>query len=71
MTSWPLHTSLATRAIRFGLSQMPGCIEHVSPRGPRALSFVERFNSTVGKRVWGNGTRFEMTEDGTILTHEA
>jgi len=33
--------------------------------------FVESFNSTVGKRVWGNGTRFEMTEDGTILTHEA
>jgi hypothetical protein len=37
---------------------------------PMRAQFVERFNRTVGEKVWGNGTRHEMTEDGTILERE-
>jgi len=31
------------------------------------VQFVERFNSSVGRIVWGNGTQHHMLDDGTIV----
>ncbi len=28
--------------------------------------FIDRYNNTIGRTVWGNGTRHHMRPDGTI-----
>ncbi|MFK7789353.1 MAG: hypothetical protein AB8C95_07690 [Phycisphaeraceae bacterium] len=31
-------------------------------------TFVEKYNNTIGKIVWGNGTRHHMNDDGIVVS---
>ena len=33
--------------------------------------FVEQYNNSLGKVVWGNGTRHQMQADGTVINVQA
>jgi hypothetical protein len=33
---------------------------------PHRAEFAEKYNSTIGRMVWGNGTRHHMRADGVV-----
>jgi hypothetical protein len=33
---------------------------------PHRAEFVKKYNSTIGQKVWGNGTRHQMHPDGRV-----